>query len=209
MTATDPLRSLRQKALRHAFEDGALDLVAGFFTLVVALGTQRPLFLALAGAYLTGLVPFWRSLHDSLTTRRTGFAEVPGNPARLALSVVLIAGCLTMGVVAAATLASGGLLELAGWPTWAPLLSGAILAGGLVCAAVATGFTRYHVLAAVSFGASLFFWLFPFGPSINPSDRLTLSLFVTAAALSLTGAGTIVRFLRTRPVATEAASSAR
>jgi hypothetical protein len=94
---------------------------------------------------------------------------------------------------------AGRLWSLDAWPNWAPMASGAILAAGFWHAARETAFGRYGVFAAASLGVSLFFWLFPFGPRINPSDRLTLSLFVIAAVLMAAGGVTIARFRRTRP----------
>jgi hypothetical protein len=203
MANPNPLDSLRHRAVRHAFEDGAIDLVAGLFTVIVAAGTQRRVFLGLAVTYLLMLTPFWKALHDRLTSGRTGFAELPDEPPRQLLAVILLAGCLTMVVVAALTLPTGRAWNLEQWPRWAPMLSGLVLAGGFAHLARQTGFARYLLLAGVSLGASLFFWLYPFGPWINPSDRLTLSLFVTAAALLLVGAVTIARFVRSRPVVAE------
>jgi hypothetical protein len=203
MTSSDPLDPLRRRAIRHAFEDGAIDVAIGLFTLIVGVATQRRAFLALSVVYLGAIILAWRTIHDRLTTPRTGYAEVPGDPARALLSVILLAGCLTMGVVAAFTLTGGRLWNLESWPAWAPMLSGLILAGGFLFTARQTGFPRYHVYAAVAIGVSVFFWLFPFGPRINPSDRLTLPLFVTAAVLQLGGAVTIARFVRRQPIAKE------
>ena len=203
MASSNPLETLRRRAVRHAFEDGAIDLVVGIFTLIIGVATQRRVFLGLAVAYLVGMTLAWRALHDHLTNRRTGYAELPGDPSRQLLSVILLAGCLTMGVVAAVTLPSGRLWSLDRWPTWTPMLSGLVLAGGFLHTALQTGLARYHFFAAVSVGASLFFWLFPFGPRINPSDRLTLSLFVIAAVLMVAGAVSIAAFVRNQPTVSE------
>jgi len=203
MASSTTLDTLRRRAVRHAFEDGAIDLVAGFFTLIVAVSTQRKVFLGLAVVYLGAMAAAWKPLHASLTSRRTGYADLPGDPPRQLLSVILLAGCLTMGVVAAFTLTSGRLWNLEGWPAWTPMLAGLILAGGFAYTAVQTGLSRYFFFAAVSLINSLFFWLYPFGPRINPSDRLTLSLFVTAAVLIVVGAATIARFVRSRPLVSQ------
>jgi hypothetical protein len=203
MATSDPLAAFRRRALRHAFEDGAIDLVVGFFTLIVGIATQRRVFLALAIAYLGAMTLAWKLLHDRLTSRRTGYAELPGDPSRQLLSVILLAGCLTMAIVAAITFGSGRLWSLEQWPTWTPVICGLILAGGFLYTAMQTGLVRYRFFAAVSVGTSLFFWLFPFGPRINPSDRLPLSLFVTAAVLVVVGAATIARFVRGQPIVSE------
>jgi len=200
MANPDPLESFQRRAVRHAFEDGAIDLVLGIFTLTVGVATQRRAFLALAIVYLGAMTIVWRFLHERLTSRRTGYAELPGDPPRQLLSVTLLAGCLTMGVVAAITLTSGRLWGLDRWPAWATVLAGLILAGGFLHTAVRTGFARFHLYAATSIGASVFFWLYPFGPRINPSDRLTLPFFVLAAVLLAGGGITIARFVRSRPV---------
>ena len=55
----------------------------------------------------------------------------------------------------------------------------------------------------------LFFWLFPFGSRINPSDRLTLFLFAMAAVLMAVGALTMAAFVRTRPIVPDEASNGR
>ena len=200
MTSPDRLESLQRRAVRHAFQDGAIDLVLGVFTLMVGGATQRRAFLVLAIVYLSLMTLAWRFLHDQLTSRRTGYAELPGDPPRQLLSVVLLAGCLALGVVAAVTLTSGRLWSLEAWPAWTSVLAGLILAGGFLHTAVRTGFARFHVYAAASIGTSLFFWLYPFGPRINPSDRLTLPFFVIAAALVVGGGITVARFVRSQPV---------
>jgi hypothetical protein len=203
MPSSDPLSSLRRRAFRHALEDGAVDVAAGLFTFIVGLATQRRVFLALSVVYLGAISLAWKAVHDRLTTPRTGYAEVPGDPSRTLLSVILLAGCLTMSVVAVFTLTGGRLWNLESWPAWAPMLSGLILAGGFLFAGRQTGFPRFHLYAAVAIGASVFFWLFPFGPRINPSDRLTLPLLVTAGVLLAGGGITIARFVRRQPVARE------
>lgn len=209
MTTPDPLATLRRRAFRHAFEDGAIDLVLGLFTFMVGAATQRRALLVLVLVYFGLMSTAWKALHQGLTSRRTGYAEVPGDPPRQLLAVVLLAGCLTMAVVAALTLTSGRLWSFDRWPDWTPMVSGLILAIGFLHVAIRTGLGRFHLLAAATVGASLFFWLYPFGPRINPSDRLTLSLFVTAAVLMLTGAVAIARFVRSRPVVPEEAGDGR
>ncbi len=200
MANSDPLVPLRRRALRHALGDGAIDVLLGLFTLMVAVGTQRRVFIALAAVYLGALAVAWRPLHDRLTSRRLGYAELPHDPAGWLLGVVLIAGCLTMTVVAAATLPFGRMWALEHWPAWSPLVAGAVLAAGFAHAAWQTGFPRFAAYAATSLLAAVFFWLFPFGPAINPSDRLTLPLFVVAAVLLAGGAATMARFVRQHPI---------
>ncbi len=200
MTPLDPLDPLRRRAFRHALEDGAADLVVGVFTLMVGVGTQKRAFLALSVVYLVSMRLAWKFLHDSIASRRTGYAELPQDPPSTLLPVILLAGVLTIAVVAGITLFGGRLWSLDHWPTWTPMLSGAILAGGFLHTAVQSGLARYHAFAVLSLGISVFFWLFPFGPRINPSDRLTLSLFATAALLIVAGAVTMVRFVRLRPL---------
>jgi hypothetical protein len=142
----------------------------------------------------------WKAIHNSIASRRTGYAELPLDPPMPLLAVILLAGTLTIAVVAGVTLFGGRMWSLDHWPTWTPLLSGAILAGGFLHTAVRSGLPRYHAFAVLSLGISVFFWLFPFGPRINPSDRLTLSLFVIAALLFVVGTVTMVRFVRLRPI---------
>jgi hypothetical protein len=200
MSNSDPLVPLRRRALRHALGDGAIDVLLGLFTLMVAVGTQRHVFIAVAAVYLGALAVAWRPLHDRLTSQRIGYAELPYDPARPLLGIVLIAGCLTMAIVAAATMPFGRVWALEHWPSWSPLVAGAVLAAGFAHAAWQTRFVRFAVYAATSALAAVFFWLFPFGPSINPSDRLTLPLFVIAAALLAGGAATMASFVRRHPV---------
>jgi len=200
MAAPDPLDTFRRRAVRHAFEDGTIDLVLGLYTLMVGVATQRPVFLALSTVYLVLMRTGWRFLNMSVAGRRTGYAELPVDPPAPLLSVILLAGLLTMGVVAGLTLFGGRLWSLNHWPAWMPLVSGATLAAGFVNTAAQSGLVRYRALALLCVGVSVFFWLFPFGPRINPSDRLTLSLFVTAALLLASGAVALVRFLKARPV---------
>jgi hypothetical protein len=200
MASFDPLHPLRRRAFQHALEDGAVDIVVGFYTLMVAVATQKRVFLALSIVYLAGMHLAWKHLHDSIASRRTGYAELPQDPPSILLPVILLAGVLTISVVAGVTLFGGRLWSLDHWPTWTPVLSGTILAGGFLHTAVRSGLPRYHAFAMLSVGLSVFFWLFPFGPRINPSDRLTLSLFATAALLIVAGTVTMVRFVRLRPV---------
>jgi hypothetical protein len=56
---------------------------------------------------------------------------------------------------------------------------------------------------------SLFFWLFPFGPSINPSDRLTLFLFVVGVTMVIAGIVVSTRFRQTHPLHEVEESDAR
>jgi hypothetical protein len=193
----------RRHAYGHAVEDGAIDAIVGLFTLMVAVATQRRIFLAVALVYLTAMAIAWKPLHYRLTSRRTGYAELPDAPPVRLLSAVMLAGLLTMVVVAAFTLTTGHMWNLAGWPTWAPVIAGFILAWGFFDTARKSGVVRFHVLAALSVAGSLFFWLFPFGPRINPSDRLTLFLFAMAGVLMAVGAVTMAVFVRTRPIVPE------
>ena len=209
MIPLDPLGPLRRRAFRHALEDGAVELVVGFYALMVGVATQKRVFLAISLVYLASMRIAWKFLHDSIASRRTGYAELPQDPPSTLLPVILLAGVLTIAVVAGITLFGGRMWRLDHWPTWTPMLSGAILAGGFLHTALQSGLPRYHAFAVLSLGISAFFWLFPFGPRINPSDRLTLSLFVTAALLIVAGAVTMVRFVRLRPVATAEDGHAR
>jgi len=199
----------RRRAYRHAVEDGAIDLTVGFFTLVVGVSTQRRIFLPLAVLYLSGLAMAWKPLHYQLTSRRTGYAELPEAPPLRLLTMVMLAGLLTMGVVAALTVTTGRMWNLESWPTWAPMVAGLILAGGFLDTARRSGLVRFYIFAAASVAGSLFFWLFPFGPRINPSDRLTLFLMALAGVLMAVGGATMAHFVRTRPVIPEEASDGR
>lgn len=201
-TPSDPLLGLERRALRHAFEDGAIDLLLGLFTLMVGVATQNRAFLGLAVVYLGTLAVAWRAFHDRLTSRRTGYAELPGDPARQLLAAVLTAGCLTMAVVAAVTMPSGRAWAVDRWPEWSPLLSGGILAAAFAYTARRTGLARFAAYAVAAAGLSLFFWLYPFGPRINASDRLTLSLFALSAILLATGSVVIALFVRRHPLVT-------
>lgn len=205
----DPLATLRRRAFRHAFEDGAADIVFGVYALMVGGATQRRGLLALAVVYLAVMRLAWRFLHHQVSSRRTGYAELPGDPPAGMLSVILSAGVLTLAVAAGATLAGGQLWGLEHWPAWTPVLAGLALAAGLAHTAVRSGLVRYHALAGFTLASAVFFWLCPFGPRINPSDRLTLSLFVTAAALLLSGATAMARFVRAHPAVAEAEGHAR
>ena len=205
MSTTDPLSPLRHRAFRHALEDGAADLVLGFYTLIVGGATQRRAFFALAVVYLGIMRLGGRGLHHWISSRRTGYAELPVDPPSGLLASILAAGVLTIGVVAGFTFLGGRLWSLDHWPTWTPLPAGIVLAGGFLHLATWSRLVRYYALSALSVGASVWFWLFPFGPRINPSDRLTLFLFLMAAALLLTGVLAMWQFRRHHPVvATEA-----
>jgi hypothetical protein len=205
----DVIANFRRRAYKHAVEDGAIDLVVGLFTLIVGVATQRRVFLALAVVYLSAMAMAWKPLHYQLTSRRTGFAELPETPPVPLLAVVMLAGLLTMGVVAATTLATGEVWSLERWPSWAPVVAGLILALGFLDTARKSGVVRFRVFAAASLAGSLFFWLFPFGARINPSDRLTLFLFATAGVLMAVGAATMTRFVRSRPIVSEETPNGR
>lgn len=200
MTRRDPLEQLRRRAYRHALENGATDIVLGIYTLIVGVATQRRGLLALAVVYLAVLAPACRFLSDRLSRQRTGYAEVPGDPPRQLLAGSLAAGALTLLVVGALTFSAGRLWSLAHWPVWSPVLAGLILAGGWLHTAWRSGLRRFVGYGAAAVGGSLFFWLFPFGPRINPSDRLTLLLFALAALLIVTGSVVAARFVRRQPV---------
>jgi len=206
----DSITDFRRRAYRHAVEDGAIDLVVGVYTLMVGVATQRRFFLALAVVYLMAMAIAWKPLHDRLTSLRTGYAELPLGAAPIPLlSAVLLAGLVPIGVVAVSTIATGALWNLAGWPTWAPVLAGAVLAWAFLDTACRSGVGRFRFLSAASVAVSVFFWLFAFGPGINPSDRLTLFFFVMAGLLLAAGGVAMARFVRTRPVTEEEAGDVR
>jgi hypothetical protein len=200
MGIQDPLVRLRQRAYRHALEDGTADIVAGFYTLIIGVATQKRVFLALAVVYLMVFATAWKFLSHQVSSRRIGYAEVPEDPPKQLLLGSMAAGVLTLLVVAVITLSAGRLWNLAHWPTWTPVLAGLILAGGWLHTALRSGLRRYFAYAAVAAGGSLFFWLFPFGPRINPSDRLTLFFFALAAVIVAAGFAVLARFKRSRPI---------
>jgi hypothetical protein len=200
MAAMDPLRALRRRAYRHALDDGAADIVVGIYTITVGTATQNRALLALAVVYLILYALAWRWLHDRISSRRTGYAEMPEQPPRVLLTGALAAGVLTLLVVAAITISMGKLWDLTRWPTWSPLLAGVILAAGFLQTALRSELRRYYGYAGVAVVGSLFFWLFPFGPSINPSDRLTLFLFVVGATMVIAGIVVSARFRQAHPL---------
>jgi len=199
MKQHDPIARLRQRAYRHTFEDGIADIVVGVYTLMIGVATQRRIFIVLAAVYLVIMQQAWRSLHRQVSGPRTGYAELAEEPPQKLLVGIMAAGIATMGVVAAATWSSGNLWNLTFWPNWAPVLAGAILAGGFLHTATRFGLWRCYAYTAAALGGSLFFWLFPFGSAINPSDRLTLFLFSLAGAIIATGIVVLVRFTRRTP----------
>ena len=79
-------------------------------------------------------------------------------------------------------------------------MAGSTLAAGFLVTACRAALPRYYLYAAASVGGSVFFWLYPFGPRINPSDRLTLLFFALAGVLLASGFAILVRFVRTHPV---------
>jgi len=151
----------------------------------------------------------WKFLHQKFSSRRIGYAEVPDQPPRRLLAGTLAAMVLTMIVVAAFTWSGGALWNVGHWPKWSPLLAGLVLAGGFLHTARQSGLLRYYAYVGAALVGSLFFWLFPFGPRINPSDRLTLFFFALAAVNTLTGVAVLIRFMRSRPVVQEVALDGR
>lgn len=209
MATKDPVGTLKRRALRHMFEDGSIDLILGLYTLIVGGATQRRSVVPLAVVYLFGLTLGWKELHARITARRTGYAEPSPNPSGALFSMTLVAGFLPLSVVAISTLATGSLWSLEHWPVWAPLLAGLTLAGGFLYAFLACGLQRYAAYAVMAVVGSVFFWRFPFGASINPSDRLTLFLFTMAFVQIATGAAAMVAFVRRYPVVAEDAANGR
>ena len=209
MAPTDPLDTLRRRAYRHTLEDGIGDIVVGFFTLFVGGATQNRGLMPLVVVYLLVYAIAWQFLHEKLSSRRIGYAELPGQPARLLLVGTLAAMVSTMIVVAAITWSSGKLWNVGHWPNWSPVLAGFVLAGGFLHTALKSGLIRYYGYVGVALVGSLFFWLFPFGPRINPSDRLTLFLFALAGVILTTGIAVLIRFTRSRPIAREEALHGR
>jgi hypothetical protein len=200
MVTSDSLRTLGRRAYRHALEDGAADIVVGIYTITVGTATQNRALLALAVVYLVVYALAWRWLHDRISSRRTGYAEVKEQPPRVLLTGTLAAGALTLLVVAAITLSTGRLWNLEHWPRWMPILAGIILAAGFLQTAIRSALGRYRGYAMLALAGSLFFWLFPFAPSINPSDRLTLFLFLVGGVMAITGVVVGLRFRRLHPV---------
>lgn len=209
MAHNDPLNTVRQRAYRHALEDGIGDIVVGFYTLMVGGATQNRGLIALAGVYLFMYAIGWQFLHQALSSRRIGYAESTDQPPRSLLAATLAAMVLTMIAVAAITWSSGKLWNLGHWPAWSPVLAGLVLAGGFLHTALRSGLRRYYGYVGAALAGSLFFWLFPFSPRINPSDRLTLFLFALAAVIVLTGVAVLIRFRRTRPIVGEEALDGR
>ena len=200
MHATDPLQLLRQRALRHALEDGTADIVTALFALMVGGATQNRALIGLAAVYLVVLPMAWRFFSQQVSSRRTGYAELPEEPPRVLLLATMAAGVLTLGIVALVTLSNGRVWNLEHWPDWTPLVAGAAFAAGFLVTAVRAALPRYYGYAAASVGGAVFFWLYPFGPRINPSDRLTLLFFALAGVLLASGVALLVRFVRTHPV---------
>jgi hypothetical protein len=194
MVPIDPLRTLRRRAYRHTLEDGVADIVVGFYTISVGTATQKRALLALAVAYLLVYAMAWQWLHHRFSSRRIGYAEVPDHPPRVLLTGTLAAGVLTLILVAAITLSAGKLWSLARWPVWAPTVAGLLLAAGFLQTAMRSGLRRYYGYVGLALAGSAFFWLFPFGAAINPSDRLTLFLFVVGAVMAVAGAAVATRF---------------
>jgi len=62
MPSTDPLARLRRGAARHAFEDGAIDVALGLFTVMVGAATQRRVWLALAVVYFPRIARMTRGM---------------------------------------------------------------------------------------------------------------------------------------------------
>jgi hypothetical protein len=202
MTSTDPLAILRRRAYRAVLEDGVADVLIGFYTLVIGVATQRRGFLALGLVYMIMCQSAWRFLHQGFVSRRVGYAELRENPPAVQLVSVLSAGLISLGVVAVMTLWRSSIWTLAGWPAWSPVLAGVVLAAGFLHPAVRSGLVRYYAYAVAAIAGSVFFWLVPFGTSINPSDRLTLFLFSLSGLVIATGIAAIIRFARTYPVLT-------
>lgn len=200
MSGTDPIATFRRRAYRHTLEGGVAELFAGLYTLTVGVATQRVALLALAVAYLSVYALNWRFVHERLTSRRTGYAEIGGRPQLVLLTGILASAVLTLLVVAGLTLWGGRLWDLGHWPTWAPVLAGLILAGGFLHTFQRSGLWRWAAYAGCALAGSIFFWLFPFGALINPSDRLTLFFFAMSGVLLLAGTTLMIRFTRTRPV---------
>ena len=200
MHATDPLRPLRQRAFRHALEDGTADIVVAIFVLMVGVATQNRSLIAFAAIYLAVLPLAWRFLSQQVSSHRIGYAELPEDPPRVPMLATMAAGLLTLGIVALITSSNGRIWNLEHWPEWMPVVAGSTLAVGLLATAIRAGSLRYYVYAAASVGGSVFFWLYPFGPRINPSDRLTLLFFALAGVLLVSGLAVLTRFMRTRPV---------
>lgn len=200
MATNSSLQTLRRLAYRHALEDGAADIVVGVYTILVGVATQRRAFLALAVVYLVVYAMIWRGLHDRISSRRVGYAETKEQPPHVLLTGALAAVVLTLIVVAAITLSTGRLWNLEHWPTWGPILAGLILAAGFLQTAIRSALRRYYGYAGLALAGSLFFWLFPFAPSINPSDRLTLFLFLVGGVMAITGIVVGARFRRLHPV---------
>ena len=200
MLEAKTFRTLQRRAYRHTLEDGIADIVAGVYAITVGVATQKLVFVALAAAWLGTYALASRFIHEQFSSRRTGYAEVPGQPASVLLTGILASGVLTLALVAGLTLAAGKLWDLGHWPLWAPVVAGLILAGGFLHTAARSGLWRFHGYAAAAVSGSLFFWLFPFGARINPSDRLTLFLFSLGGLLIVTGIVVLVRFARTRPI---------
>lgn len=203
MSPADPLFAFRRRANRHALEDGVADLFAGVYALTAGGATQRTTYLVLSVVYLGVFANGWKFLHARMSEGRTGYAEPIDQPQLAVLTGILASAVLSLAVVAAVTLSQGRLWALSHWPTWAPVVAGGVLAAGFAYTAVRSGLWRWGLYALASLAGGVAFWLLPFGPRINPSDRLTLLLFSLGGLLLLVGVGVLVRFRRTHPIVAE------
>ncbi len=204
MSAPDPLAHFQRRANRHALEDGVADLLAGAYAILAGGATQRTATLVLAVVYLTVFTRAWTFIHQQVAARRTGFADPAEQPHAAVLPGILGAAVISLAIVAVLTLAQGRLWALDSWPTWAPVLAGTILGAGFLHTFVRSGLPRWAAYASVSAVGGFAFWLLPFGPAINPSDRLTLLFFAVGGVLLVSGLVVVRRFRRAHPVVGEA-----
>ena len=196
---TDPIQSIQRAAHRHTFRDGITEILVGILLAAGALTILRkPVIVILAIALtLKWTLPRLRS---RFVTPRVGSAVLPERPGRTIVGV-FIYGILAGAAVFMARLATAGSGAPLGAYRWLPLFVGLFLSGGFLYVAGKTRLRRFLLCLAASIGAGLVLALtIRTGARQEAYASLVTLLWGLSALLLLTGAGTLIRFIRRNPV---------
>lgn len=199
--ASDPdIDEIERKAKTAGYADGLLEIFAAFvLALIAASLAASPGLVGVMAAFvvLYGWKVFER-VKERVTYPRIGYSrERADDPGKTARGILLFMAGAFLVMVLVIWL-SGGLTDASEWRRAAPLMSGITLAGGFWYAGEQSRLVRYRLIAGLSLLGGITMWLVGTGDSY---DGVMWHLLGLAVPLALVGGWSLIRFVRSHPVA--------
>lgn len=198
------IKKLMQDAYRYFYDDGLVELaIGGLFVIIAAAMLVMKLFvLGTPYAWLMGVIlpvlvigltfgtkSLLEMLKERLTYRRTGYVRYRDQPSRGRWVVII--GAVALGVIA--------IVFQPEWSQYMSIYEGGLLAIILVYMGYRVGLVRLYVLATIAALAGI-------GAAQAGLDDLlgsTVTFGVAGLALMVSGALTLIVYLRRNPPASE------